>query len=128
MPSLKVMSMDGKPIELEIDGSDTIENIKSKVTDKIGIPCRFQRLICNNIELKNDEKVSDKMKLLTQFNFTVHLTTTANITERDIQNPSDTHSIYKPKQIVAERPSRVFRPKISSNNSKICRCCKCSII
>ena len=122
MPSLKVMSMDGKPIELEIDGSDTVENIKSKITDKIGIPCRFQRLICNNIELKNDEKVSDKMMLLTQFNFTVHLITTASITERDIQNPSDSLNLAQGSN------SGVIISKNSGNNSKICRCCKCSII
>ena len=83
---LNVVSMNGKPMRIEIDEDDTIENIKYKVAEITGIPPHLQRLICNNNDLKDNVKVSDMMKALIKSEFTVHLTVKAGILEKDIDN------------------------------------------
>ena len=122
---LKIRSIDGKTIEVEVDGGDTIENIKFKVADKIGIACRLQKLICDNTELKDNEKVSDKIEVLTRADFTVHLMVKANICERDLHN-----SLNLDLSVTTERArtnSDRHLIKNASNSSKFWRC-KCSII
>ena len=129
MPSLKiwVKDIDGKSIEVEIDGDDTIENIKNKVTDKIGIPCRLQKLICDNIELKDNEKVSDKTEVLTRVNFTVHLIVKAGISERDIHRSPSIDLSVPAERATLRTNSDGHLIKNSSKSSKFW-CCKCSII
>ena len=54
-----VKTVAGKTIALEVDPADSIENVKQKVCDKVGIPAIQQRLTFASKELKNDRTLSD---------------------------------------------------------------------
>ncbi|VDL62650.1 unnamed protein product [Hymenolepis diminuta] len=59
---IKVKTLVGKEIEIDIDQTDKIERIKERIEEKEGIPPPQQRLIFSGKQM-NDEKTVQEYKI-----------------------------------------------------------------
>jgi len=57
--NIKVKTLTGKEIEIDIEADDTIARIKERVEEKEGIPPPQQRLIFGGKQMTDDKKASE---------------------------------------------------------------------
>ena len=56
---IKIKELTGNLITLDVETTDTIDNVKTKIMEDTEIPIVLQRLVFENKELKDECKLSD---------------------------------------------------------------------
>ena len=85
-----IKTLTGKTITLQVDASDTIENVKAKIQDKEGIPPDQQQVLFNNQVLEDGKTFMDYREIQPQCSLQVEYLIKITVVVRDSSPPLKT--------------------------------------